>query len=354
MIVNLPSVATPADPGLLREIVDLLPAYVAYVDCDLRYVAANRMYVERFGRPEQLIVGQLVSDVTAGSFEAVAVHLRAALTGETQRFETRMISVKGERTLSVAHLPHRDADGRVMGVIVYGNDITERKQTEAALLQSEKLAAVGRLASSIAHEINNPLEAVVNLVYLIEGTARQDAEQARQYAVQAQQELARVTQITTSTLRFFRQSTDRSLVDIGELAESVLALYAGRLANSSITVTRRIDRGVRLLCYEGEIRQILNNLLGNAIDAMRGGGRLHAGVRRCGDRICVTVADSGYGMSPETSARIFEPFFTTKGIMGTGLGLWIAQELAGKHGGRLRVRSRVGQGTVVGLFLLAA
>ena len=188
-----PTIPIPAGPTpeLLRAINDLLPAYVAYVDADLRYVAANQMYLDRFGRSEREIVGQLVEDVTGPAFEHVAKHLRAALAGEIQHLEPRMMSVDGFRTLSVTHLPHRDESGRVLGVIVYGHDITEQRRAEAALLQSEKLTAVGRLASSIAHEINNPLESVVNLLYLIEHSIPHDAEEARGYAQMAQQELAR-------------------------------------------------------------------------------------------------------------------------------------------------------------------
>ena len=353
-------------PELIRAINDLLPAYVAYVDRDLRYVAANKMYVDRFGRPEQQIVGQLVAEVTGSAFENVARHLRAALAGETQSLEPRMISVDGYRTLSVTHIPHRDQDGKVLGVIVYGYDITEQRRAEAALLQSEKLAAVGRLASSIAHEINNPLESVVNLLYLVEQTAEQDAKQAREYAQLAQRELARVSQITTQTLRFFKQSTSRQEVDMPELIDSLFALYAGRLVNSNIQVLREYEKGIGLICFEGELRQALNNLVGNAIDAMRDGGCLHLRVRYATDfatgrpGVRLTVADTGMGMSPATQARIFEPFFTTKGILGTGLGLWITQELITKEEGRLRVRSRENQllqpggarhGTVFAMFL---
>lgn len=342
---------------LIRAINDLLPAYVAYVDHDLRYVAANQMYIERFGRPEQLIVGQLVADVTGPAFENVAMHLRAALTGETQYLEPRMISVDGYRTLSVTHLPHRDANGRVLGVIVYGYDITDQRRAEAALIQSEKLAAVGRLASSIAHEINNPLESVTNLLYLIEQTADEDGARTREYAQMAQAELARVGQITTQTLRFFRQSTSRRTVDVSALVDSVLSLYHGRFVNSGIAVTREYDAGVMTTCFDGELRQILNNLVGNALDAMRDGGRLrvrvrpavHAATQENGVRL--TIADDGTGMSPATQARIFEPFFTTKGIMGTGLGLWITKDLVHKQEGTLSMRSCEGCGSVFSLFL---
>ena len=331
---------------LLLAINSLLPAYVAYVDADLRYAAANRMYVERFGRPEEQIVGRLVADVTGAAFEHVVKHLEAALRGETQHFEPRMISVDGERVLSVTHLPHRDKEGRVVGVVVYGYDITEQRRAEAALVQSEKLAAVGRLASSIAHEINNPLESVVNLLYLVEQTVEQDAVQARRYALLAQQELARVSQISTQTLRFFRQSTGRRQVDMAEVMDSVLALYAGRLVNSHIVLQQEYSANVLLTCFDGELRQALNNLVGNAIDAMRGGGWLRVRVRRATDALSgfggvrVTIADTGCGISKATQEKIFEPFFTTKGALGTGLGLWITLDLVTKEGGRLRVRSR--------------
>jgi len=359
--VSPTTVAGPS-PELLRAINDLLPAYVAYVDRDLRYVAANRMYVDRFGRPEQQIVGQLVADITGPSFDHIGQHLRAALAGEVQHLEPRMISVDGLRTLSVTHLPHRGVDGKVLGVIVYGYDITEQRRAEAALLQSEKLAAVGRLASSIAHEINNPLESVVNLLYLIEQSIGEDPGEVRDYARLAQQELARVSQITTQTLRFFKQSTSRQRVGIPALIDSVLTLYSGKLANSGVEVLRRYRPGVESVCFEGELRQALNNLIGNAIDAMRGGGSLRVRVRFATDHatsrtgIRITIADTGTGMSAATQVRIFEPFFTTKGILGTGLGLWITQELVAKERGRLSLRSREHQehkpaGTVFALFL---
>lgn len=344
----------------LRVIADTLPAYVAYVDTDLRYAMANRMYEEQFGRGEREIVGRPVAEVLGPSFENVATRLRAALAGEAQLFESPMQTVEGERYLLVRHIPDRDLAGQVRGVIVHGIDITERKRSEQVLLQTEKLAAVGRLASSIAHEINNPLESVVNLVYLIETTALEDAEQAVRDAHLAQQELARVSQIATQTLRFFKQSTAPKLANMAELIESVLTLYSGRLSNSNITLERQFDDTMQILCFEGEVRQVLNNLVGNALDAMRLGGRLLVRIRRGFDwqtgRIgCrITIADTGEGMSPATLSRLFEAFFTTKGISGTGLGLWLSSGIVKKHGGRLSVKSSASgkrRGTVFVLSL---
>ncbi|ADW67621.1 PAS domain-containing protein [Granulicella tundricola] len=472
----------------LRMIVDTIPAYIAYLDHEMRYVMVNRTYEEWFGRPAAEIVGRTVDEVLGDSAGNVKGHLLAALDGVSQQFEAPMRTALGDRYLRVQHVPDRDEEGRVRGVIVHGFDITERrnaeealreseerqrlalaaagaigtwdwdvqrnlvradanfaafygvdaeaaaqgiaieaftkgvhpedfvrvgeaiahalvtgeeytceyrlvsedgsvrwlsaygrcslaangtpirfpgvtvditdrKMSEDALLRTEKLAAVGRLASSIAHEINNPLESVVNLLYLIEESVDGDADELRNYARVAQHELGRVSQIATQTLRFFKQTTASTEVNLGETVESVLALYKGRLLNSGVMVELGVRGGATLVSYEGELRQVLNNLVGNAIDAMRGGGRLVVRARpamdgvsgRCGVRI--TVADTGMGMDAETARRIFEPFYTTKGILGTGLGLWVSTEIVQKHRGRLRVRSRRGFGTVFALFL---
>jgi signal transduction histidine kinase len=212
------------------------------------------------------------------------------------------------------------------------------------VLQSEKLASVGRLASSIAHEINNPLAAVTNLLYLAD--LQVQTPELKKLIGEAQDELARVSQIATHTLRFYRQSSSRTHLDIRELFESVLALNRARIRNSEITgrIVRTDSRP--LFCYEGELRQIVLNIVSNALDAMRNGGILALSSReatgwstgRKGVRI--TIADNGPGMGKETLGRIFEPFFSTKGIVGTGLGLWVAKDLVEKNGGAIRVRSR--------------
>ena len=342
----------------LRHIVDALPAYIAYVNDELRYVMVNRTYEDWFGRPAAQIVGRPVREVLGASYENIRAYLEGALAGTVQRFEASMRTVEGDRVLAVVHLPDRDEDGRVQGVIIHGHDVTDRKRQDALLVRTEKLAAVGRLASSIAHEINNPLESVVNLLYLIEQTV--PAGKARTYALMAQSELARVSQITTQTLRFFRQSTAPTLTHPSELIGSVLTLYQGRLLNSGIEVVQSSRGDVSGLMYESEVRQVLNNLFGNALDAMRHGGTLkvrarcarHSLTGRSGFRM--SVADTGTGMDASTLSHLFEPFFTTKGLQGTGLGLWVSSEIVTKHGGQLSVRSREGvsgHGTVFSFFM---
>lgn len=236
-------------------------------------------------------------------------------------------------------------------------DLTEQKQSQNALRRTEKLAVAGRLAASIAHEINNPLESVTNCLYLLQKSQIDDA--GRSYLDLAQRELDRVVHITTQTLRFYRQSTRPALVDIHELLATVLALFDLRLRSTGIEVACEYQAVPAVTAYDGEVRQVLANLVGNAVDAMSSGGRLTlrtAATRDwSGNRrgVSITIADTGHGMDPATRGRLFEPFFSTKGVTGTGLGLWVSQGIIAKHHGRLQIFTRQGEcsGTVFRLFL---
>ncbi len=245
---------------------------------------------------------------------------------------------------------------RIVGINM---DITERKLAEDALIRNEKLAAVGRLAASIAHEINNPLESVTNLLYLANTSG--ELSQTREYLATADTELRRASAIVNQTLRFHKQATRPTEVTCESLIDSVLIIYESRIVSGGIRVERRRRAGIAVLCFEGEIRQVMTNLVGNAIDAMNPeAGRLLLRSRegtdwRTGRKgMVVTVADTGPGMSPHVAAKAREAFFTTKGMGGTGLGLWISQEIIDRHTGRLVLRSsqRKGHtGTVFALFL---
>jgi signal transduction histidine kinase len=223
---------------------------------------------------------------------------------------------------------------------------TERARAEKALMDTEKLAVVGRLASSIAHEINNPLEAVTNLLYLMSKTAL--PPDGAQYLQLAQLELSRVSQITIETLRFSRQNSIAMPVILSDLIDSVISLHEGKLKRSGVQVERQYRVHHALLCFPSQLRQVFANLIANAIDAMAGmpEPRLALRVRdarhpETGDPgVRVTVADTGSGMSRATLPHIWEPFFTTKASTGTGLGLWVTQEIIHKHGGAITVRTR--------------
>ena len=232
-------------------------------------------------------------------------------------------------------------------------DVEEQRRAEASIRQSEKLAVVGRLASSIAHEINNPLEAVTNLLYL----AEQDSPPGstiRSYTQLAQQELSRVTHIVVQTLRFHRQSHHPVLCNLTDMTEQVLVLYHGRLEQAQVVIERRFRATEQILCRDGEIRQVLANLIGNAAEAMAAnrtgtGPQARRLLIRTRPATCasftgrrgvrVTVADTGHGITEETRKTLFQPFHTTKGATGSGLGLWVSKEIVDRHGGRITVRS---------------
>jgi signal transduction histidine kinase len=236
----------------------------------------------------------------------------------------------------------------------------EEERRQNALRRLEKLAAVGQEASTIAHEINNPLESLTNLLYLMR--LSESLEDVQRYVGIAQVELARVTDITSKTLRFHRHGNKPVWVDVGGLAHSVMTLYTGRMLLRKIEMQWRVRTAPRVLAIEGELRQVLNNLVRNALDATPTGGRLLIRVspacelkgRRPGVR--VTVADTGEGIGEDMKGRLFEMFQTSKEATGTGLGLWVSRGIVEKHGGSISVRSRraeggAGSGTVFAVWL---
>ena len=286
---------------------------------------------------------------------------QALQSGEPYDVEHRILLATGDFTwMRSQAFPRHNPAGQIVRWYGQTEDIHKRKMAEQALLQSEKLAVVGRLASSIAHEINNPLEAVTNLLYLARTSKDVDA-QVLTYVTAAEAELGRVSLITAQTLRFHKQSSRQQAVSCLDLIGASLSIFKWRLFNDNISVEKRKRACKSVVCFEGEIRQVLNNLIGNAIDACPPqGGRLLIRSREGTDwksgrqGLIITVADNGSGMSAQTSKRIYEPFFTTKGSTGTGLGLWVSAEIVKRHKGELHVRScqRAGRcGTAFALFL---
>jgi signal transduction histidine kinase len=218
------------------------------------------------------------------------------------------------------------------------DQIDQYARAQDALLRSEKLAVTGRLAASIAHEINNPLESVTNLLFLLREEASSDRQ--KKYLAQAEQELARVAEITKQTLRFYREPSQPTATRITTVLDSVLMLFGPRLVSSEIQVERN-ERApsATVLSSPGELRQVIANIVGNAIDAMRTGGRLRIRIAQARQSVRLTMSDTGMGIPKEVLPTIFEPFVTTKGETGTGLGLWVTAEIIKRNGWKIRVRS---------------
>ena len=357
--------------SLLDSMLNSAPIGFAFYDRDLRYVRLNQRLAQMHGIPLAAHIGKRYRDLlpkgasTELADEAERMLLQVFRTGESiveHEVSGTMPDGSTRRTWGTNYFPVSVGDDEVRWVGLIAIETTERKKAEDAMRRSEKLAAAGRLAASIAHEINNPLESVTNLLYLLRNNDSLDS-QAQEYAVMAQQELARVGEITQQTLRFYRQSSTPLDVRITDVLRSVLVLHNARLQSPRIDVQMRFSDSAVLFGYAGELRQLFANLIGNAIDAMPEGGRLYLRARegkRLGKRgLRITVADTGVGMSEAVRRRIFEPFFTTKEVTGTGLGLWVSDEILTKHRGVMLVRSREARfpgdrsGTVFSMFLPA-
>lgn len=325
--------------------------------------AAERMY----GFTSEEIIGKPVS-ILLPPDRPNEVHeiLERLKHGEAvQHMETVRVAKDGHLlTVSLTISPIHDHQRRVIGASTIARDISRTKLAEESLRNSEKLAVAGRMAATVAHEINNPLEAVTNALYLLAESFNLDASD-RELLATAREELAKIRQITTLTLGLHRSDTDRPRpVKISELIENVLALYRRKLRSLGIAVKTQLDTEVAVLAFPGELRQVFSNLIVNAADALeKSGDKLSVQVCRSYDwkdhtnrGVRITVSDNGVGIAREKQPRIFEPFYTTKGSKGTGVGLWVSRGIVTKYGGRIRFKSsgRPGHaGTTFVVFLPA-
>lgn len=239
--------------------------------------------------------------------------------------------------------PIRDNRQRLLGVVLVFRDVTHDRKSQETLRKTEKLAAAARLSATVAHEINNPLEAVVNLLYLAKGSPETPASIAQMLTL-AEQELERVAHITRQTLGFYRESNLPERIVMADLIESVLRLYSSRLKNKNIAVERAFGDCPPIYGVAGELKQVIANLIANAADAVSHGGAIKVRLECVEDGAAsmahIEIEDDGPGIASENIDRIFEPFFTTKEDVGTGLGLWITKEIVDRHGGSIFVQTR--------------
>jgi PAS domain S-box-containing protein len=290
-------------------------------------------------------------EMTGEGFPSSLQTLEKALSGEASTETVRLSDCWIRSVAAPIQL-----DGQVLGGVAVNTDITQSRLQDDALRKSEKLAAVGQLASSIAHEINNPLESLTNLLYLVRHAG--SLGEVQDYVKIAESELARVSEITLQTLRFHRQQNKPVLSDFADLLSSIVSLYTGRFLVRGVSVEWKITSTPTCYCLEGEIRQVINNLIRNAVDAMPTGGRLYVRLRpACGPQmqpgVRITIGDTGEGISPHILGHLFEPFHTTKEVTGTGLGLWVSKGIVDKHGGSISVRTRrdAPHGTIFAIWL---
>jgi len=257
--------------------------------------------------------------------------------------------------------PIRDDRQRLLGVVLVFRDVTHERKSQEVLRKTEKLAAAARLSATVAHEINNPLEAVVNLIYLAKASPDASPAIVQTLAI-AEQELDRVAHLTRQTLGFYHEANVAEAIVVSDLVESVLKIYSNRLKNKNISVERDFAECPPIYGIAGELKQVVSNLISNAADAVDRNGKIVVRVRRLHDSantvVQLVVEDDGPGVATENADRIFEPFFTTKEDVGTGLGLWISKEIVNRHGGSILVRTReealVGAAFTINLPLQAA
>jgi PAS domain S-box-containing protein len=307
----------------------------------------------------EAFTGQTAEDAQDGGWMAVAhpedaaatldAWSHAVATRSVFQHEHRIRRHDGIYRLMISRaVPVIDGGGNLVEWIGTNTDVTEQKLAQEALIRAEKLSTAGRFAATVAHEVYNPLTAVTNIHYILAADPNVP-EKVRTYLTLADTELQRVSHILRQTLAFYREHSRQQEIRLAAMVEEVVAIFWHRLQSRGIALDTRISPDLTLLTMAGELRQILCNLIANALDASSKGGQIWVRAhRRSGESeaIRIIVADAGTGITPENQARLFEPFFTTKENLGTGLGLWVTRQLAERNGARIRVHSRVGTGTL--------
>jgi PAS domain S-box-containing protein len=330
-------------------------------DLDGKITSWNRGAEKMYGYSAQEMIGEDVLKLSPSDRQEEVKRILAQIRrGESiEHLETVRVRKDGRPVeVSVSISPIRNSAGVITGASTIARDVTERNRAAEALRKTEKLAATGRLAGTMAHEINNPLEAITHLLYLIEKNPSLDAE-AREYTRVASGEVARIGHIAKQALSFHREAATPVEINISDLVRMVVELYSAGAQNKGVEIETQLETAATVPAFPGEMRQVFSNLIVNAVDVLGRGGIVKVRVKHGRDwksnvlGIRVLVSDNGPGIPEAIRPRIFEPFFTTKGEKGTGVGLWVSEGVLQRHGGRIRVKSstRTMHGTTFAVFL---
>lgn len=350
----------------LAAIVESSDDAIASKDLNGIITSWNRSAEKLFGYKAEEIIGKPVTVIIPPELhhDEITILSKIRRGEKIEHFETIRLHKNGERIeVSLTISPVKDDNGNVVGAAKIVRNITETNKIERALQTTEKLAAAGRMAATVAHEINNPLEAVTNLVYLAKRDLKNNNNKVAEYLELAGRELDRVAHIARQTLGFYRDTSSPVRFNVAETLDDLLLLYEKRFESRSIKVLKQYEKDLEITALAGEIRQAFSNLVTNAIDAMPSGGTLVLRVAKSHEwsgshlhGVRVTILDTGSGIEAKHKQKVFQPFFTTKTDVGTGLGLWITRGIVEKHRGTIRMKSKTepsSHGTAFSIFLPA-
>jgi PAS domain S-box-containing protein len=307
--------------------------------------------------PDEMIgrsILKLIPEHLHSDEKTIIENIRAG--GRVEHFETIRLAKDGRLIdVSLTVSPIKDERGQVIGASKILRDISSRKRIEQSLLQAEKIAATGRMAATIAHEINNPLEAMMNLLFLLRAKITDD--EGLGYLATAEDELGRVSHIAKQTLGYYREHAAASPASLSEIAEHALSIYEPRCTAAGIAIRKSLGSSTKVVLRRGEMMQVISNLIANSLYAMSAGGTLSVSVKdetSTGDGIVLTIEDNGVGIAPDVLPKVFEAFFTTRATVGTGIGLFVAKQFVEGHGGWISIESNnesENHGTTVRIFL---
>ncbi|HTC76342.1 MAG TPA: PAS domain S-box protein [Edaphobacter sp.] len=343
--------------GELAAIVSSSDDVILSKDLNGTITSWNNAATRLFGYSAEEMIGasilKLIPEHLHSDEKTILENIRAGR--RIEHFETVRLTKDGRLIdVSLTVSPIKDERGRVIGASKILRDVSSRRRMEQSLLQAEKIAATGRMAATIAHEINNPLAAVMNLLYLMRAKITDD--EGRGFLATAEDEIGRVSHIAKQTLGYYREHAAASLASVSDIAEHALTIYEPRCTAAGITVRRSIGSSTKIVVRRGEMMQVISNLIANSIYAMPEGGTLSLSVSDAssGDGVVLMVEDDGVGIAPMDLPKVFDAFFTTRATVGTGIGLFVAKQFIEGHGGRINIESNSEserRGTTIRVFL---